>query len=224
MKLLMDADCLIKLTKAGLKELVAANDSISIPKPVKREVVDAGKKKQCADAIAVEKNIESKMISVIDAPAQIEKGDQALISMYREEDYDAIATDDTKLSRQLKSLNIPFILPALVLYRLLKESKIDYKTILWALQQLSEFNQAINYVSQLEKIEKTQSLRKLARIGFEYYVAKNYKEGRITLRDASDLLKLSMSEAMDLLAEMGVKGNIRAADVYASLMTFAPLD
>ena len=87
-----------------------------------------------------------------------------------------------------------------------------------------DIDQAINYVSHLEKIEKTQSLRKLARIGFEYYVAKSYKEGRITLRDASDLLKLSMSEAMDLLAEMGVKGNIRAADVYASLMTFAPLD
>lgn len=87
-----------------------------------------------------------------------------------------------------------------------------------------DIDQAINYVSQLEKIEKTQSLRKLARIGFEYYVAKSYKEGRITLRDASDLLKLSLSESMDLLAEMGVKGNIRAADVYASLMTFAPLD
>ena len=87
-----------------------------------------------------------------------------------------------------------------------------------------DIDQAINYVSQLEKIEKTQSLRKLARIGFEYYVAKSYKEGRITLRDASDLLKLNLSEAMDLLAEMGVKGNIRAADVYASLMTFAPLD
>ena len=87
-----------------------------------------------------------------------------------------------------------------------------------------DIDQAINYVSQLEKIEKTQSLRKLARIGFEYYVAKSYKEGRITLRDASDLLKLNMSETIDLLAEMGVKGNIRAADVYASLMTFAPLD
>jgi len=87
-----------------------------------------------------------------------------------------------------------------------------------------DIDQAINYVSQLEKIEKTQSLRKLARLGFEYYVAKSYKEGRITLRDASDLLKLSLSETMDLLAEMGVKGNIRAAGVYASLSTFAPLD
>ena len=87
-----------------------------------------------------------------------------------------------------------------------------------------DIDQAINYVSKLEKIEKTQSLRKLARIGFEFYVAKSYKEGGITLRDASDLLKLSLSETIDLLAKMGVKGNIRAADVYASLMTFAPLD
>jgi hypothetical protein len=44
MKLLMDADCLIKLTKAGLKELVATRYSVSIPEPAKREVVDAGKK------------------------------------------------------------------------------------------------------------------------------------------------------------------------------------
>ena len=36
-------------------------------------------------------------------------------------------------------LNIPFILPALVLYRLLKESKINNKTALFAMQQLSDF-------------------------------------------------------------------------------------
>ena len=35
-----------------------------------------------------------------------------------------------------------------------------------------DIDQAINYVSQLENIEKTQALRKLARLGFEYYVAK----------------------------------------------------
>ena len=139
MKLLMDADCLIKFTKAGLKELVAIKNSVFIPEPVKREVVDAGKKKQCSDAFAVEKNIESQMISVIEASVQVGKGDQALIAIYRKEDYDAIATDDTKLCRQLKALNIPFILPALILYRLLKKSKIDYKTALWALQQISEF-------------------------------------------------------------------------------------
>ena len=87
-----------------------------------------------------------------------------------------------------------------------------------------DIDQAINYVSKLEKIEKAQSLRKLARLGFEYYVAKNYREGRITLRNTSDLLNLNLSETVDLLLEMGVKGNIRASDVYASLNSIAPLD
>ncbi len=139
MKLLMDADCLIKFTKAGLKELVATKNSVFIPEPVKREVVDAGKKKDCVDAFAVEKNIESELIAVIDAPVKVEKGDQALIAVYRNEGYDAIATDDVRLSHHLKALNIPFILPGLIVYRLLKDEKIDYKTTLWALYQLSEF-------------------------------------------------------------------------------------
>lgn len=139
MKLLMDADCLIKLTKAGLKELVVINYSVFVPEPVKREVVDAGKKKDCADAFAVEKNIESKLIAVVDAPATVEKGDQALIAVYRNEDCHAIATDDVRLSHHLKALNIPFILPGLILYRLLKDGKTDYKTTLSALYQLSEF-------------------------------------------------------------------------------------
>ena len=139
MKLLMDADCLIKLTKAGLKELVVLNCDVFIPEPVKREVVDAGKEKECSDAFAVEKNIESKLIAVIDAPATVEKGDQALIALYKKEAHDAVATDDVRLAHQLKSLNIQYILPGLILYRLLKDGKIDYKTTVWALRQLAEY-------------------------------------------------------------------------------------
>jgi len=87
-----------------------------------------------------------------------------------------------------------------------------------------DIDQAINYVSQLEKIEKTQSLRKLARLGFEYYVAKNYRDGRISLRNAADLLNLNLSETIEQLAEAGVKGNIRASDVFASLNSISPQD
>ena len=86
-----------------------------------------------------------------------------------------------------------------------------------------DIEQALTYVSQSDKILKTQSLRKLTRLGFECYVTKSYREGKITLRDASELLKLTLSETIDLLSEMGVKGNIRASDVLASLNTFAPL-
>ncbi len=80
--------------------------------------------------------------------------------------------------------------------------------------------QAIEYVSRVEKIEKAQSLKKLARVSFEFYITKEYREGKITLREASILLKLTLSETIDLLAEIGVKGNIRSHDVLASLDTF----
>ena len=80
-----------------------------------------------------------------------------------------------------------------------------------------DIDHAIDYVSQIEKIEKTQSLRKLARLGFEYYVAKEYREGRSTLREVAKLLDLPLSNAIDLLSEMGVSGNIRAREVLSSL-------
>ncbi len=139
MKLLMDADCLIKLTKAGLKELIAANAAISIPEAVKREVVDAGKKKECSDAFAVEKNIESRVIAVIESSLGYARGDHALVALFEQEKYHAVATDDAKLTRQLKAHGIPFILPGLIIYQLQKEGLISPSKSLWALEQLGDF-------------------------------------------------------------------------------------
>jgi len=49
-----------------------------------------------------------------------------------------------------------------------------------------DIDQAINYVSQLEKIEKAQSRRKLDRLGFEYYGARNYRDGSVTFYEYID--------------------------------------
>ena len=80
-----------------------------------------------------------------------------------------------------------------------------------------EIDKAIEYVARSEKLEKTGSLRKLTRLGFEVYVAKSYERGKLTLREAADLLNLDLIETIDLLGEMGVKGNIRAKDVMEGL-------
>ncbi len=87
-----------------------------------------------------------------------------------------------------------------------------------------DIDSAIQYVSKWEKIENTQSLRKLARIGFETYIAKKYSEGGITLRQASSLLNLTISETMDVFAAMGVKGNIRTGAVIESLKSYSSTD
>ncbi len=80
-----------------------------------------------------------------------------------------------------------------------------------------DIEQAIEYVAKSEKIEKSQSLRKLTRVGFECYVARSYDQGKLTLREVSSLLKLSLSETLEILSEMGVKGNIRSSEVLESL-------
>jgi predicted HTH domain antitoxin len=80
-----------------------------------------------------------------------------------------------------------------------------------------DIDKALDYVARSEKLEKTQSIRKLTRLGFEVYVSKSYEKGKLTLREAAKLLNLTLSETIDLLSEIGVKGNIRAKDVMESL-------
>jgi predicted HTH domain antitoxin len=80
-----------------------------------------------------------------------------------------------------------------------------------------DIDKSIEFVARLEKLEKTQTLRKLTRLGFEFYTAKSYERGKLTLREVAELLNLTLSETIDLLAEMGIKGNIRAKDVMESL-------
>jgi predicted HTH domain antitoxin len=84
-----------------------------------------------------------------------------------------------------------------------------------------DIDKAVEYVARSERLEKTQSIRKLTRLGFEVYVAKSYEKGRLTLRETAALLNLTLSETLDLLSEMGVKGNIRAKDVMESLKSMS---
>jgi len=47
----------------------------------------------------------------------------------------------------------------------------------------NDIDRSIDYVARSEKLKKAQSLRKLMRLGFEYYVAKSYESGKLTLLD-----------------------------------------
>ena|SRR3990172_7909148 len=79
---------------------------------------------------------------------------------------------------------------------------------------------AIAVVEKEERIEESTAMRKLLRIGFEIYVGKLYKEGKITLRKGSRLLHMNQIEVMDLFLDMGIRGNLEASDVLVSLDRF----
>jgi len=84
-----------------------------------------------------------------------------------------------------------------------------------------EMAEAIGLVEREEQIEESTAMRKLIRMGFEVYVANLYKNGKITLRAASQLLRRNQLEVMDLFLEAGIKGNLEASEVLASLDRFA---
>lgn len=133
----MDADFLIKLTKAGLKEHICQYHKIAIPSIMKKEVVDAGKTEGHPDANIVEKNIQNNIIKVSGEKSLSHlKGDQALLETFKRGHYDAIATDDAKL---IRFLGIPFILPGIFIYLLYQKKIIDHKTGLSWLEELSNF-------------------------------------------------------------------------------------
>jgi predicted HTH domain antitoxin len=83
-----------------------------------------------------------------------------------------------------------------------------------------EMAEAIAVVEKEEQIEESTAMRKLIRMGFETYVGNLYRDGRITLRRASQLLRRSHSEVIDLFMDAGIKGNLEASDVLASLDRF----
>ena len=140
MKVLMDADCLIKLTKSGLKEPICRLTEVVIPRTVQREVVEAGRTKGQPDADLVDQNIRDGLIAIAEESSPHHStGDQALIDVFKEGRYTVIATDDTKLIRNLRSAGIPFTVPALLIHAQYEKGEIDRKTALQRLDALSVF-------------------------------------------------------------------------------------
>ena len=75
-------------------------------------------------------------------------------------------------------------------------------------------------VEKEEKIEEATAIRKLIRMGYETYIVNHYKEGKITLREASKFLNMSQFETINLFMDAGIKGNLTISDVMPALERF----
>ena len=116
MKLVMDSDCLIKLTKAGMKERVCAAWSIHIPSVVRRETT--AEAPRLPDAVRIADNIRSGLVTVASGARKRGKGEDAALKLFQAGEFDAIATDDVRFIRRLRGLGIPFAVPAVIVVKL----------------------------------------------------------------------------------------------------------
>lgn len=117
MKTVMDADCLIKLTKAGVKERVCEAWKICIPLAVRRETVEVAG--GLPDALRIRANITAKRITVVSGSQGGGKGEDAVLHLYQSGGFNAVATDDAHFIRRLRGLGVPYAVPAVIIVRLM---------------------------------------------------------------------------------------------------------
>lgn len=70
----------------------------------------------------------------------------------------------------------------------------------------------IKKLSKKSNSDRSYAARILIDNGWMYYVLKEYKEGKISIGKASEELEISISELIDLLADLGIKSPITYED------------
>lgn len=154
----MDADCLIKLTKAGLKEDACNSFDVTIPHLVKEEIVDRGKAKNLPDAFVIESNIIKKLILVDKKRDQaIDVGEKEAVALFQNGGYEAIGSDDRRFIKQLRLFSIPYITPAVFIALMLKQGDITHAYAEERLLALSAYISENEYFAVKSFIEKWRS-------------------------------------------------------------------
>ena len=67
----------------------------------------------------------------------------------------------------------------------------------------------VSYRAKLEDVDEPTAIRQFIRLGVMWYVVELYKRGKITLEEAAELSGVSLRRMLDILAEHGVKGNVK---------------
>jgi len=75
----------------------------------------------------------------------------------------------------------------------------------------------IQKLSATKKVDKTAAARELIEYGWRYYILQQYKEGKLSLEKTAKELHTSISELIDLLAELGIKSPITYDDYLEGL-------
>lgn len=70
----------------------------------------------------------------------------------------------------------------------------------------------ISEISKLEGKDKSTVARELLEYGWDFLMMKLYKEGRLSLENFAKKLDVSISEAIDLLAEHGIDSPVEYED------------
>lgn len=75
----------------------------------------------------------------------------------------------------------------------------------------------IHQLSHEKKMDRTNAARELIEYGWTYYILRQYKEGKISLERTAEALHITLTELIDLLADMGIQSPLRYDDYLEGL-------
>lgn len=154
---------MIKVTKASVKDAMVSNIEVFIPREVKRETVDEGKRKGYPDAAVVEDNIRRGKIKAIDTRSSelterlIESlhllgGEADSFRLFKQGSYDAITSDDQRFLDLIDGLGIPFTTPTSLLLYLWKTGKVSRQETRKYLEKMKELISSEEYLTSIEEL------------------------------------------------------------------------
>ena len=130
----MDTDAMIKVTKGSAKETVAKAFTLVLPPEVRRECVEQGKAGGHPDAVRIEENLRSGLLSeahgketseteALIRDLRLAGGEADVVRLYRAGAVDLVVSDDRRFLQFLEGLGIPFATPAALIVALVRRRK-----------------------------------------------------------------------------------------------------
>lgn len=173
-KIILDSDGLIKLKKAELLTVLAERQYCLVPEAVYRETVIKGKEELYEDAFEIEEIIEKsikrkqaesagmeeQVLKVSENPTSLGKGERRALSLYFQEEGDAIISDDRTFLNLLDRYNkksepngVPFITPANAIVTMENKGIISTKKAKSGLNQIEGIIRQSSYQAALQELQ-----------------------------------------------------------------------
>jgi predicted nucleic acid-binding protein len=151
MKVVVDSDVLIKLTKIGSKEIIVGLLEVFIPKRVYEETVEESK--GCLDARKIQENVKEGKIHVVGSLGH-DKGEIEAFRLYKSRDFELIASDDRKFLKYLERSGIPYLTSSSLIVSLLYKKKISKKDTIRYIDNLKMHISKEQYLTAMSEVQR----------------------------------------------------------------------
>jgi len=164
MKVVMDSDCLIKLTRAKAKEVVLRNIEVCIPPKVFEETVTIPKDNGYPDAFIIEDNQTNGLLLIRDiiydpnVDEMVNKlgigyGEADVFRLFKSGFFDIISSDDRRFLKIMDALDVPYFTPTALITYLFYKKVLNNEEAKIYINNLKEMISEEEYYLALREVE-----------------------------------------------------------------------